>query len=971
MIRTPSLHLNSEYSLLESAIKIDDLISFAIDNEMKTLVLTDHNVMFGAFEFVKKCENNNIKPVIGLDLDVRDFRLILLAKNYEGFQELMRLSSKKESGQEISHEEIDMFNLIAIDHPEYGYFIKHKEQLNIKNYYIGTETETFPNAVFARVTKTLYSKDARKLAILKSIGSGEDVDVKENMKGYMEGVDFDNILVQQASSILEGCDLTLPENVNPFPKFKIPNDVDKNTFFKTVIEESSKELLSNVDDKKAYIDRIKSETKTIIDLGFVDYFLLIWDMVKWAKSKNIIIGPGRGSAAGSLIIYILGITEVDPLKFDLLFERFLNKERISLPDVDIDIQDDRRSEVVDYLFEKYGDKNVAQISTFARIGSKTALRDSARINKFPIRDINSISKLVPNGSNLSESFSQSARFRAAIERTDEATMVFNDALLIEGFPRQKGTHAAGIVVSDSMVETKVPTTMANDKMQTQYTMDFLETNGLIKLDLLGLRNLSILEMISDEIFAKYSKRVNLNKIPLNDEKTNKLLSSGDTDGIFQFESYGMKKTLNQIGVSSFNDVIAILSLYRPGPMDFIPLYAQLKKGVKKVKFISKEFNAIVDSTYGIIIYQEQIMMIAQDVSGMSFGQADILRRAISKKKISLINSLKDNFISGAINNGYKAETANEIYSMIEKFANYGFNKSHAVAYGMLSYRMAYLKAWFPTEFYTSLIKSSAGSKAQIKKYIDGAKKKGIKIVAPSIETSKSQAYCIGNEIFLPLIIIKGFGDSANTKFLEERSLNGDYSDFFNFISRMSIASLGEAQIATLIESGSLSKFGNVQTLLDSLPSALRYTKMITIKKDGESVLDKTMLPKPILVKAQKDSSLEIKNEIKLYGFQLSTFETESYELDKKLIDIPYNYAIELIVLFDSKKVFKDSADNDMARITLVDSTRRIEAVIFSSAYRFIENDKEKSIVKVKIKRTEFNGKESFTIISPWKVVKNG
>ena len=971
MISTPSLHLNSEYSLLESTIKIDDLISFAISNEMKSLVLTDHNTMYGTYEFIKKCEKNNIKPVIGLDLDVEDFRLILLAKNMQGLTELFRLSSKKEGGQGISVNDIDAFNLFVIDHPTKGNYVKTKRQLKLKNFYVGTAIEDFPNAVFVRETKTLKKADARALSLLKSIADGEDI-VEEQANGYMEDVDFDATIVKQATSIVENCNIVLPKDVNPFPDFKIPNGITKNDYFRKMISDSAKLILSEVKDKQLYIDRIKSETKTIIELGFVDYFLLIADLVKWSKEQGIIIGPGRGSAAGSLIIFILGITEVDPLKFDLLFERFLNKERVSLPDVDIDIQDDRRSEVVDYLFEKYGHNNVALISTFSRIGAKTALRDSARLNKFPIRDINSISKLVPTGLTLDESFKESARFRAAIERTDEATQVFDDAKLIEGFPRQKGTHAAGIVVSDSPIETKVPTTKGiNDNNQTQYTMDYLEENGLIKLDLLGLRNLSIIKMISDEVFNKYSKRINLQKIPLNDRKTNDLLSAGDTDGIFQFESYGMKKTLNEIGVSSFDDVIAILSLYRPGPMDFIPLYAQLKHGDKKTKFISKEFNAIVDDTYGIIIYQEQIMMIAQDVSGMSFGQADILRRAISKKKISLINSLKEAFINGAVEKGYKTETAEEIYSMIEKFANYGFNKSHAVAYGILSYRMAYLKAWFPTEFYTSLIKSSAGSKAQVKKYIDGAKRKGITIISPSIKTSKEHAYCSNDKIFLPLIIIKGFGDAANVKLLKERETNGKYTDFYNAISRLTIGSLGEAQITTLIEAGALSMFGNMQTLLDSLPSALRYTKMITITKDGESSLDKSILPRPILIKAEKNSANEIKNQIKLYGFQLSAFETEGHELDKKLVHLKEGEVLEVVVLFDAIKVFQDANKQDMARITLSDSTRKIEAVIFSSGYRFIKNDPVKSIVKVSIKKVEFNGRESFTIVSPWKVVKNG
>ncbi len=969
----PSLHLNSEYTLLNSAVKIDELIEMAITNKFESLVLTDHNVMYGTFDFVHKCLKNNIKPVIGLDLDVDDYRVVLLAKNYDGYLELVRLSSLKGKGEDISIEDINSFNLFVIDHPTKGLYVTQQRNLEVENFFIGTTTESFPNSVYMKETKTLTEDGNKTLAIMNAIENGEELDPsKFSFSPYETTLDETDSKVKQAIRIIEDCNVEFPKNMNPFPKFQIPNGLTTESYFKSVINDKAKIVLKNIENKEPYIARIKEEMKTIVELGFIDYFLVIDDLITWAKSEDILIGPGRGSAAGSLIIYILGITEVDPLQFGLLFERFLNKERISLPDVDIDIQDNKREDVVKYLFDKYGSDNVALISTFSRIGAKTALRDAARVNNFPARDINSVSKAIPMDLSLDEAQKNSVRFRAAVERTNGVNEVFNDAKLIEGYPRQRGTHAAGVVVSDNKISKKAPTIISNTELnQTQFTMDFLEENGLLKLDLLGLKNLTTIKLIVKKVFERHKKTIDLTRIPLNDKKTNALLSSGDTDGIFQFESYGMKKTLADVKVSSFDDVIAVLALYRPGPMEFIPTYIKLKEGEIKVKKISEDFDEVVKDTYGIIIYQEQIMIIAQKVAGMSFGEADILRRAISKKKLSLIQTLKSKFISGAVSKGYSDSDANDIYSMIEKFANYGFNKSHAVAYGMLSYRMAYLKTWFPIEFFTALLESSSGSQAQIKKYVDGAKSKKIVVVAPSIVTSKTTVYSKDNKIFLPLIIAKGFGDAANTKLISERDDNGPFKDFFDFVSRMISSSLGEAQITTIIESGAASAFGNTDSLLDSLSSAIRYTEMISIIKDGEKILDTKLLPKPMLSIAKKNIASEAKYETKLFGFRISSFETEGLEEEIKLVDLEYDKPKEVVVYVKGKKEFKDNNSKDMASYELVDSSAQIEAIVFEDIYKYLVNEKNKSIVKVMMKKTRYNGKDSYNIVSRWKVLKNG
>ncbi|WKX02697.1 DNA polymerase III subunit alpha [Candidatus Mycoplasma mahonii] len=968
MSRTPSLHLNSEYTLLDSSVRISDLISYALENKMSSLVLTDHNVMYGAFEFYTECKKNDIHPVIGLELDVEDFRLVLLAKNYNGYKELLRLSSKKMNKQEIFVKEIEFYNLFIIDHPDYGYFKKTGRELEINDYFIGTTTDKLPNSVFMQSTKYINKTGARKLGLLNAIKDSLDIQSVSGDYNLLKMPESD-IRVQQAALIIKNCVLEFPMNPNPFPSFKVEGNITKEKFLSNIIEESAKLHLGSKENKETYLKRIEMEYKVICELGFVDYFLIIWDLVRWAKSQNISIGPGRGSAAGSLVVYLLGVTEVDPIQYNLIFERFLNVDRVSLPDIDIDIQDNKREEVVNYLFEKYGKDSVSLISTFSVIGAKTALRDIGRIYKLPTRDVNALSKLVGANKTLDLAYSNSSRFKAAIEKNETFRNIFYDAKLIEGSIRQRGTHAAGVIVSNGKIEEKVPTVLnAEGHNQAQFTMNQLEANGLIKFDLLGLRNLTIINEIKHQIFQKVKKNVNLLKIPLNDKKTNKLLSSGNTDGIFQLESYGMKKTLKEVNVSSFNDIVAIISLFRPGPMEYIPLYKDLKDGRRKIQKISPEYDAILKSTYGIIIYQEQIMEIAKVVSNMTRGEADILRRAISKKKISVIDSLKTKFIDGAIKNGYDNEKAKKIYLMIEKFSNYGFNKSHAVAYGILAYRMAYLKAWFPESFYISLIKISTGSSEQISKYINGARAKGIVIVAPSINDSKIDAYSENNKIILPLNLIKGFGKSKNNALIEERNTNGQFTDFFDFVSRLKIKGIGEEQLSSLIAAGALREFGNFQTLIDGLPSALRYSSMITTEKNGIKYIDSNILPQPLLVEVDNNISVDIKNEIKYFGFQFSKFITSDKEFSNKLINLELNKTAEVVVLYEKKRAFKDSNDKDMAWITLSDSSSCIEVKAFNDVYKFIENQSTNVIVTALIKKNEYNNKENFILVKPWKVI---
>lgn len=966
MIKLPSLHLNSEYSLLQSTIKIDDLINLAQKEGLKELVITDRNNMFGMADFIYKTQKANIKPIIGIDLDVEKYRFVLLAKNFDGYKELMRLASIKETTKEIKLDDINDFDLIIIDHPINGFYAIEKREPNFKNFFIGSKKSNLANSVWFNETKILRKEENEALDILSQVDGKNQKNNFEPLNFYL---DEKQSSVIQAKEIIDKCNIQFPKNINPLPKYKIDKDIDKNTFFKQLLIKNFKDL--NFDKAKIdeYKKRINLEVDIVTKLGFTDYFLIIWDLIKWAKNQGISIGPGRGSAAGSLISYLLGITEVDPLEFGLLFERFLNPERISMPDIDIDIQDNRRDEVVKYIFEKYGKDKVGLISTFSTIGAKTALRDVARVMNLPIRDVDVISKMIKANLTLEESYKKSAKFRAAIDKSITTKELFKKAKMIEGLPRQKGTHAAGIVISDTKLFHKVPITLSNDNLkQTQYSMDHLENHGLLKIDLLGLRNLTIIQTIQEEIFKNYKRKINLRKIPLNDDLTNKLLNNGDANGIFQLESYGMRQTLRTVKVSGLDDIVAIISLFRPGPMDFIEEYADVKNNKKKIQKIHPEYDAIVEPTKGIIIFQEQIMMIAQKLTGMSFGQADILRRAISKKNISLINSLKETFIKGALKNGLSEEKAKQIYDNIEKFANYGFNKSHAVSYGIIAYRLAFLKARFPFEFYTALIKSSLGSQTSIKKYVNEAKSKQIKIVAPEINESWETVFIKNKQIVLPLTIIKGFGEAANQKIISAKKEFKKFDNFFDFVSKVKIYGLGDSQIKSLILANTLRKFGNMKTLIDSLPSAIRYSEMTLEKTSDGLKFSNLALPQPLLVKQDIDLNFEMNNEFKAYGFNIGVFPTVSKELKDNLSNLKYETVTEVVALVKSIKAIMDKNGNKMGVVILTDSNTEIEAVVFNDVFKFIEDSKKGIVVKLKLIKKKINGNDKYSIFKPWEVI---
>ncbi|MFW6319922.1 MAG: DNA polymerase III subunit alpha, partial [Bacillota bacterium] len=691
-------------------------------------------------------------------------------------------------------------------------------------------------------------------------------------------------------------------------------------------------------DYTVYTKRLKYELKTIHSLGYDDYFLIVWDVVKHAKKAGYLVGPGRGSAPGSLVAYVLGITDIDPIRFDLLFERFLNKDRVSMPDIDIDFPDYAREAIIAYTQETFNQENVSYICTFGTFLTKSALRETARQFKIDTKLINEIIKYSVNYKSIDEMINTDRDVQNRMKQYDNVNTWLNIAKNVEGLPKHVGTHAAGIIISDEPIIEYTPIQSGlQGGYQTQFEQTDLEAIGLLKMDFLGLRNLSMIETIINDIKVHENKTINMYKLPLNDEKTFALLREHSTSGIFQLESRGMRQLIKNMQIKAFDDIVAILALYRPGPMESIPTYLKRRHKEEKVTYLTDVLKPILESTYGILLYQEQIMAIASNFAGYTMSEADLLRRAVSKKVSKELEDERHRFVRKAKENNHDEALAHEIYDYIVKFANYGFNKSHSVAYALISYWMAYLKANFPAYFISVLMQSALSNETLMREYIQEAMQLDLTVSPPHIEHSDARFMMKHNVIYYPLTGIKNIGKSIYQAINDARK-EKPFNSFVDFIAR-TYKNVNKRQYQYLIYAGACDTFGiNKQTMINNIESIIHF-----LDYQGDIGLDDY-----VFTEVKEFTTSELKAfEQEAIGINLSFDPLKSYakylKMDQYntvtdcLTTNQLNQPIKLIAYVSKIKEITTKKGDRMAFLTLEDKVRTMDAVVFPSVYINIAN----------------------------------
>lgn len=947
------LYIKTHYSFLTSMITIDDLIKFAKQNSIKSLTITDNN-LYGALEFYKKCHQNKIKPIIGMEINLEQFKIILYCQNYTGYQNLLKINTIILT-EELTIKHLSLYSEGLLCIIPFNSLSLYNELKKIYKYVfqsyqnIEQKQELTGDVIYMNEIICLEKEDEEYLKYLWAIRDGTLVsEVSRDYKNkYLKlSNDLENAELENNSLINELCNLELKFNQSLIPKFECPDEENSYHYLKKLCIAGLKEKFGK-QVNRIYIERLEHELQIIDKMGFSDYFLIVWDYVKYAKEANILVGPGRGSAAGSLVSYLLNITTVDPLKYDLLFERFLNPERINMPDIDIDFEDNRREEVINYCLNKYGLKRVAPIITFGSLGAKQVIRDVARTMEIDLKVVDHISKLLHSNLSLIENYNRNEKLRKYLENKDKLLQLYKIASRLEGLKRHSSVHAAGIVMANTDLDNIIPLDKKHDNFfTTGYDMEYLEELGLLKMDFLGLRNLTLISDVLADLKRVLMVELSFSEIPLNDVHALGLFRKGATEGIFQFESEGMRNFLRKLRPTSFEDICAANALFRPGPMENIDLYIKRKHGQEKIDSIHPDIDKILKSTYGIIVYQEQIMQIVRVMAGYSFAEADILRRAMSKKQESVMKQEKERFINGCLNKGYPIDKANYVYDLISKFAAYGFNRSHAVAYSMIACRMAYLKTHYPLFFMKSLLSMVVGSEIKTKEYVYECKANNISIISPDINLSFDEYIVTKDGIFYPLSIIKGIGTAATKTIIQERE-NGKYKDMFDFIKRVYGKSVNKKTIISLIKAGCFKSIGlNKKTMLENLDIIVNYGELI--KDIGEE-----FALKPEIKKVNEYSKKELMQfEFEIFGFYISDHPVTEHRIknqgvvELKNIKSYFDKVIETIVYIDRIKKIKTKYGDEMCFLTGSDELKVVDMVMFPKTFLKYSNIEPGKVVKI-------------------------
>lgn len=1038
------LHVHSEYSLLDGSSRIKELPNRIKDLGMNAVALTDHGNMYGAIQFYKACKEAGVKPIMGCEVYVTEesylkfdrsnkrYHLILLAENNEGFNNIMKIVSEGfvhgyyykprvdhevlrkysrgiiatsaclagEVQRKLHSGDYDGAKETALNYQDIfgkgNFFLELQDhgilaQKKVNQLLRKLSIETGIELIASNDAHYLKQEDASAHDVLLCVQTGTVINAEKRMKFeteefYLKSYEemaqiFPNDLqaLENTVKIADRCNVEIEFHNLHLPHFEVPEGYDNVSYLRKLAEDGLKARYRDVtDDIKK---RFEYEFNTIITMGYTDYFLIVWDFIRYAKSVDIQVGPGRGSAAGSIVSYALGIIDIDPLKFNLLFERFLNPERVSMPDIDIDFCYERREEVIEYVIRKYGAENVAQIVTFGTLGARGALRDVGRALDISYGRVDYIAKQVPEELNMTieKALGMSPTLKKEYETSDETRYLIDTALKLEGLPRHTSTHAAGVVISKDEVTNYVPLTRNGDIIATQFNMIELEELGLLKMDFLGLRTLTVIRDALKLIEENHGIKIDFSLVELNDPKILEMFARAETLGVFQFESQGMRNFLRELKPDAFEDLVAANALFRPGPMSQIPKFIESKHNSELLSYPHPLVEDILSTTYGCIVYQEQVMQIVQKVAGYSLGQADLLRRAMSKKKMSVMEEERQNFIygkeengelviAGAIRNGVDEKTANKIYDLMIDFANYAFNKSHSVAYSVVAYRTAYLKYYYPVEFMAAQITSFMGRMSQVSLYVEECKRLGIDILPPDINKSFKKFTVEDGKIRFGLKAIKNMGENFIDAAVEAREKGGEFislNDFVKRVAEINPSAVNKRALEYLIKCGGLDCLGGNRTqylavyekTVDNVLGTLRNNISGQFSIFEEQKMDEEL---PRLKDFTQKVKLELEKEI--LGIYISGHPLDDYvELINRMSSTNSNRIMEeysmntnLIMrnlrvagIIKSKRILITKNKKMMAFATLEDILGQIDLVIFPNVYeKYMDIIAEENVVLI-------------------------
>lgn len=1027
------LHNHTQYSLLDGAARIKDLIHLASEYGMPAVAITDHGNMYGVLDFYEEAKKSGIKPIIGMETYIingsihsehdkkkQRYHLTLLVKDLNGYHNLIKLSTiafleghyykprlDKKLLKKYANGLIALSGCMQGEIPQLILSNKYekakkavqtyKEILGKDNFYLeimrlGLQEEKKVNNGLIRLsqetdTPLVCTNDVHYLSkddsgahdVLLCIQTGKLLSDDSRMKFNTDQIYFKSDkemeklfhdipeAVENTVRIAERCNLEIKSDKFLLPKVEIPPQYsDMDEYLRDIVLHAIDKKYPSppVGGREKIMERVDYELKVIKDTGFAGYFLVTRDIVASAREMGVLVGPGRGSAAGSIIAYLTDITKIDPLKYDLIFERFLNPERISMPDIDIDFSATGRGKVIAYIVEKYGRENVSQIITFGTLGAKMVVRDVGRVMGLPQNEIDQIAKMIPArpGITLAVAIKTNPELYELTKSKEEYTKLLKYALALEGLLRHSGVHAAGLVIAPDNLVNYVPLakSVKEDCVVTQYEGTWLEKLKLLKLDCLGLKNLTIIEKTLELIKQNYNKKIDIDSIDLNDINTYELLCKGDTDGVFQFESPGMRNVIMQIKPNCIDDLAVCTALYRPGPLDsgMHQVYIRRKNNEEQVTYLHPLLEEILRPTYGVIIYQEQVMQIANRLAGFSLSEADILRKAMGKKQKRVMNTMKPKFIEGAVKKGVEREIAEEIFALIEKFGHYGFNKSHSVAYSIISYQTAYLKANFPAEFMAALM-SVEEDNEKIARFIEDCQNMGIQVIPPDVNKSEYDFSVQNGKIAFGLKAIKNVGQNAANAIVKARNKYGVFHNIYEFAEKVDLSHINKSAVESLIAAGAMDSLeGNRAQKYAIIESALKYgLQKNSERAKGQSSLfeNLTALPQnsfPAMPDLKDwDLSYKLQKEKELLGIYTSgnplmpykteidfikNFSSSDYRLYRSgppaggKVSIPETIRMFGIINSVSKKT--DRNNNIMAFLDCECFEDKFEVIVFSSKY---------------------------------------